>query len=200
MKTVSLARRAVAIVLGVELLCAIGLSCTALLHERRTRLHAFDVMLQGRSDSLLGAVQDAEDPDDNVTIDPPELKVPPEDVYAVYNQGARLLGTSPGAPAQLIERGGDGIRPGAVDGKRYRILQREALRIIDRAENGGVGLRRPVTIIYASPTAGMWHDILAAAGFYIAVSLLLVCATAAILVLFMRRLLQPVQALAAAAS
>src|SRR5579875_3589080 len=104
MKNRSLARRAVATVIVVELLCAIAFAGTALWHERRTRLRAFDVMLQGRSDSLLGAVQDAEDPEDNVTIDPVELKVPAEDVYAVYNKGGRLVGTSPQAPEAVIAR------------------------------------------------------------------------------------------------
>ncbi len=200
MKPTSLARRAISMVVIVELLCAVGLSGTAVWHEARSRLHAFDVMLQGRSDSLLGAVQDAEDPEDNVTIDPAELNLPPAHVYAVYNQGGRLLGTSRNAPAPLIARGSDGFRTERVNGDSYRVFQREALRIIDRAENDGVGLRRPVTILYAVPTGEMWHEIRVAAGFYIGVSLLLVCLTAAILVLLTRRLLQPVQALATAAT
>ncbi len=195
----SLTRRAVAAVLSVELLCAVAFCCTALWHERATRLHAFDATLGGRSDSLLGAVQDAEDPEDNVAIDPAELRLPPEDAYAVYNQGGRLLGSSPGAPGTLIARAGDGLR-GARSGRReYRVLQREALRIIDRAENGGVGLRRPVTIVYAAPTAQIWHEVLEAAGFYALVSFVLVSTTTVILLLLTRRLLRPIGELAAAA-
>ena len=48
------------------------------MHGRR---RAFDVMLRGRADSLLGAVQDAEDPEDNVAVDPTELVLPKQDVY-----------------------------------------------------------------------------------------------------------------------
>src|SRR6202000_646708 len=66
----SLIRQVVAIVLTAQILCAVVLSVLALVHERSTRLRAFDVRLQGHSDSLLGAIQDAEDPEDNVTIDP----------------------------------------------------------------------------------------------------------------------------------
>lgn len=199
MKTDSLTKRMIAAVLVLELLCAVAFSCTALWHERRTRLRAFDVMLEGRSDSLLGAVQDAEDPEDNVTIDPTELKLPREDVYAVYNQGGRLLGTSAEAASMLIERTGDGIHDARSGGHDYRVLQREGLRIIDRAENDGIGLRRPVTIVYAATTRHLWHEIFEAASFYLVATLLLVCLTTFLLVLLIRQLLQPIQRLAEAA-
>ena len=159
MKTKSLIHRAVASVLLAQLICAFVLCAAALLHEYHTRFRAFETRLQGKSDSLLGAIQDAEDPDDNVTIDPTELKLPDEDAYAVYNQGGRLLGRSSTAPEVLISRVGDGYHDVKSGGKRYRVLQREALRIIDRAEYGGVGLRRPVTIVYAAPEHHVWHEI-----------------------------------------
>ncbi len=200
MKPESLVRRAVAIVLMAELLCAVAFSCTALLHEVRTRLRAFDVTLQGRSDSLLGAIQDAEDPEDNVTIDPAELRLPKTDLYAVYNQGGRLLGSSENAPEALVRRGADGFTERSSDGHSYRVLQRDALRIIDRAEFGAAGLRRPVTIVYAAPTGYIWHEIFKAAGFYVAVSVTLLCLTAALLILLLRKLFQPIRDLAAEAS
>ena len=199
MKTTSLTRRAVLFILLAELLCAIVLSGVSLLHERQTRLRAFDVMLQGRSDSLLGAVQDAEDVDDNVTIDQAELSLPAADIYAVYNQGGRLLGASPQAVAPLIERKGDGFTYRAADGKEYRVFEREALRVIDRAEFGGVGLRRPVTILYGARTGHMWHEIFGAVRFYIATSLVLLCLTGALLVALLRKVLEPLEALAQAA-
>ncbi len=200
MKSESLVRRAVFLVLVAELLCALALSFAALWHESRTRLRSFDTTLQGRSDSLLGAIQDAEDPGDNVAIDSTELRLPGPDVYAVYNQGGRLLGASPGAPPKLISRTADGFRNATWHGHRYRVLQREALRIIDRAEYGGVGLRRPVTIVYAAPTDGIWQEIFEAAGFYAAVSGLSLCLTAALVILLLQKLLRPLRDLAAEAS
>lgn len=196
----SLTQRIVGAVVSLQLACAIAFSCTALWHERRTRLHAFDAMLQGRSDSLLGAVQDAEDPADSVVVDPAELKLPKDDFYAVYNRGGGLLGGSSKQSALLTDREGDGIREAVLDGHGYRIFQREALRIIDRDENGGVGLRRPVTIVYAAPTAQVWHEVFEAAGFYAAVSFILAGATALVLVAFVRAFLEPVRELAEAAS
>jgi hypothetical protein len=85
----SLAGRAIGVVLTTELICALAFSLISLWHEGSSRLHAFDEVLQGRSDSLLGAVQDAEDPDDNVTIDPTELRIPAGDVYATEFEHSR---------------------------------------------------------------------------------------------------------------
>ncbi len=195
----SLTQRIVGAVVALELVCATAFSGTALWHERNTRLHAFDAMLQGRSDSVLGAIQDAEDPEDNVAVDPDELKLPKQDFYAVYNQGGKLLGGSRQLRGSLTERTGDGIRAVTINRHGYRVLEREAMRIIDREENGGVGLRRPVTIVYASPTAHMWHEVLEAARFYAVVSFVLVGATALLLVVFIRAFLKPVGALAEAA-
>lgn len=196
MRSHSLAGRAIALVLMTELICALAFSIISIWHEGRSRLHAFDVMLQGRSDSLLGAIQDAEDPGDNVTIDPRELRVPGNDVYAVYNAGGQLVGASANAPAVLLRREGDGIRMIDVGHRHYRVLQREALRIIDRAETHGVGLRRPVTIIYASPTDHIWGEVIEAAGFYIAWSIVLICLTALILIVTLRKLISPIKELA----
>jgi signal transduction histidine kinase len=200
MRMSSLTRRAVLTVLLAELLCAVAFSLSALWHERGTRLRTFDVMLQGRSDSLLGAIQDAEDPEANVTIDPAELSVPAHDVYAVYNQGGRILGMSSYAPDKLITRSDDGFRTVRSGRHSYRVLQRQALRVIDRAETSGVGLRRPVTILYASPMDFIWHEIFEAASFYVIVSVALLCATGVILILLVQRMLRPIGELATEAA
>ena len=195
----SLTQRIVGAVVMLELACATAFSGTALWHERNTRLHAFDAMLQGRSDSLLGAIQDAEDPADNVVVDPAELNLPRQDFYAVYNQGGVLLGGSSQQNPALTDRRGDGIRTAVMNGHRYRILEREALRIIDRAETGGVGLKRPVTLVYAAPTEHVWDEVLEAAGYYAVVAFVLVGATAFLLVALVRTFLKPVGELAQAA-
>ncbi len=196
MRSNSLVRRAVAVVLLAELICALALSGMALLHERRMRLRAFDVMLQGRSDSVLGAIQDAEDAEDNVALDPLELRLPEHDVYAVYNRGGRLLGGSAPAPAELTERRGDGYTNRVVNGRPFRVLERSAMRVIDRAENQGVGLKRPVTIVYAASTGRMWHEIREAARYYMLASATLLALTAALMIWLLRRVLRPIEELA----
>ena len=199
MKEHSLIRRVVLLVLVAELVCAVCFSGVALWHEWRTRIHSLDTVVQGRSDSLLGAVQDAEDPDDSVVVDPTELKLPGEDYFAVYDQAGTRLGGSERIAAPLTSRAGDGRRYARYAGRTYRVLQRNAMRIIDRAETGGVGLRRPVTIVYAAPTAHALHEIREAAGFYVVASLVLAGGTAMLLVVSVGKLLQPLDQLALAA-
>ena len=195
-KTRSLTRQTIGIVLVTQVVCSVLLCGAALFHEWHTHFRSFNVRLQGRSDSLLGAVQDAEDPADNVAVDPTELKIPGEDVYAVYNQGGRLLGASAKAPTSLITRGRDGFHDVRSDGITYRVLQREGVRVIDREETGGVGLRRPVTIVYAAPEAPVWHEIIEAVRFYLITVALAAGLSVAFVTTRLRRALRPLSDLA----
>src|SRR5438105_10575271 len=102
MNKASLTRQLTGGILVAEFLCAALLCGTAIVHEMHGRQHAFDVMLRGRADSLMGAVQDAEDAEDNVTVDPTELKVPSKDVYEVLSPTGRMVGHSPNAPQTLL--------------------------------------------------------------------------------------------------
>ena len=195
----SLIRETIAVVVVAQVLCAFLLCGAAVLHERHTRLRAFDITLQGRSDSLLGAIQDAEDPDDNVTIDPAELRLPEDDIYAVYNQGGRLLGTSRAAPSELISRHADEFRDAQLGPTKYRVFEREAMRVIDRAENGGVGLKRPVTIVYASSERHLWHEIVEAVRFYLSAIVFATAITVFLVSLLLSKALDPLSELALAA-
>jgi signal transduction histidine kinase len=172
----------------------------ALWHERDTRLRALDAMLKGRSDSLIGAVQDAEDPQDNVKVDPEEFSPAQGEEFAVYNPDGRLVGASSGDLSAVALGSRDELRNATAHGRRYRILQREAVRIIDREESSGQGLRRPVTVVYAIRSDRVWHQVLEATRFYLLLSFASVCLTAVILVLLARRLLYPLNELALAAS
>lgn len=193
-------QRIVIIVVGIELSCATCFSGLALAHEWRSRLRAIDSTLQGRSDSLLGAVQDQEDPADHVFVDPRELQIPERDLYAVYNRNGDLLAGKERAATGLTQRAGDGFRSVRPHGESYRVFEREGLRIIDREESGGVGLQRPITIVYAIPTSRLLHETLEAAGFYVMSSLVLAGSTALVLLAALKRLLSPIRELADAAS
>ena len=200
MNSTSIVRRATASVLGIELFCALCFAGSAIWHEREVRFRALDVSIQGRSDSLIGAVQDAEDPEDRVKVDPAEFSPPPTDIYAVYSPDHRLVGSSPSACSEVIAQRGDGVRSMRAGGHRYRVLERQALRIIDREETGGVGLRRPVTVIYAIRTDHLWHAVMEAVRFDVLLSLGLLCVTAVLIVYLLRKLLQPLNELAAEAA
>ena len=201
-RTYSLSRQLIGGVLLAELLCAALCSAVAIGHEMHGRRHAFDVMLRGRADSLMGAVQDAEDPEDNVTVDPTELVLPAQDVYEVLNPAGRVLGHSPDASADLLAALNSTHVPGYFNFRagreHYRALRFDGVRVIDREEHGGY--RRTVTVLYASPTRDLWHGAVKAEWFYIAASVLLLAATGIALVWFLRRRLSPLQELAAIAS
>ncbi len=199
----SLVRQAVLGIVFAELICLIGLAAVSIAHERRVRLRALDVVLEGRADSLFGAIQDAEDPGDNVRVDPREIRVPRGDVYAVYDQGGRRLGASQDAPEPLLAA--DGLHGRELwtrrwEGHSFRVIRRSNLRIIDRAETGGAGLERPVTIVYAVSLDHIWREVFEGIEFYLGASLLLTLGTTVFMVVLMRRVLQPIEALAAAAT
>ena len=90
----SIAFRLIVAVLAVELLSAVLVVFLSFGYERHSHFHAFDVMLHGRADSIFGAVQDAEDAQDNVMLVKADLHVPPDDIYEVYDSSGRLLGRS----------------------------------------------------------------------------------------------------------
>ena len=138
-RTHSLSRQLIGGILVAELLCAALFSAVTIGHEMHGRRRAFDVMLRGRADSLLGAVRDAEDPEDNVTVDPTELVLPAQDVYEVLSPSGRVLGHSPGSSAGLLAELSAPHAPGyfnfRVGRDRYRALRFDGVRVIDREEN-----------------------------------------------------------------
>ena len=194
----SITRRTLAVVLLVQIGFALALGSETVWHEWRGRMHALDVQVAGHNDSLLGAIQDAEDPEDNILIDPEELRLPAEDRYAVYSDTGKLIGRSEqGAP--LSREGAPGIHTMALDGMRYRVLRRTALRIIDREENGGVGLRRPVVMVYAAPMTHVFHETVEAVGYTLTSILLAALLSGLLASWLLRATLRPIHDLAAAA-
>jgi signal transduction histidine kinase len=195
----SLSRQLVIGVLLAELACAALFSVVAVTHEMRGLRHAFDVRLRGRADSVLGAVRDAEDPEDNVTVDPAELTLPAQDAYEVLSPTGRVVGASASATPALREALESSRKAGYFNFRigeiRYRAIHFDGIRVIDREEDKG-GLRRPVSVLYAAPTRDLWHGTLEAVRFYVTTSALLLAGTAVALVWFLRRRLSPLQELA----
>ena len=95
----SIAFRLISAVLAVELASSLLIGVLSLGYERHNHFSAFDTILRGRADSVLGAVQDAEDVGDNIMLDQADLHLPGEDIYEVYDGRGVLLGRSPNWPA-----------------------------------------------------------------------------------------------------
>ncbi|MDP9039373.1 MAG: HAMP domain-containing histidine kinase [Acidobacteriota bacterium] len=199
----SLTRRLVTGVLLAELTCAAGLSWLAVWHEEQGMRSAFDIMLRGRADSVLGAIRDAEDIEDSVAVDPAELSVPAQDAYAVLTPQGQELSRSPGTPDDVIralerphQEGYYQIRAGH---ERLRAVRFIGARIIDR-EQGQPGVRRAVVVLYASPSRQLWVSAVAAARYSVVASALTLALTAVVLAWFLRRSLDPLHFLADAAA
>ena len=205
MKRHSLARRLISSVLLVELVFAAAVIALAAAYERHSHLRSFDIMLQGRADSLLGAVQDAEDPADNVMLDRSGLRLPPNDVYEVRDNNGRLLGRSPnwqGPNARDVASSGDPIDiriyQTRINAHHYRVLAMHGLRVVDPGDKGG-GTPRHILVIYGSPTAQVWHQVRNAILFFSLSNLVLLLVTGVLMAWLLHRGLAPMRQLAAEA-
>ena len=201
MKRHSITRRLIASVLLVELIFAMAMIALAFAYERHEHLHSFDIMLWGRTDSVIGAVQDAEDANDNVMLDRTGLQVPEQDVYEVREDNGRLLGQSPnwpglGASESRFQK--DGYYKTRIHGVRYRMLVRHGLRVVDPDERGG-GTPRHVVIYYAAPTAHMTGEVREAVIFFSLSNLALLIVTGLLMAWLLHRGLAPMRELASEA-
>ena len=193
MKRRSLSRRLILSVLLVELIFAVAVIALAAAYERHAHLRSFDIMLQGRADSLLGAVQDAEDPADNVMLDRTGLKLPAEDVYEVRDSNGRLLGRSAnwqGPEPHDVSSSEDRIYLTRIAGRHYRVLTLHGLRVVDPGDKGG-GTPRHVLVVYGAPTSHVWHQVRNAIIFFSLSNLVLLIVTGVLMAWLLHRGLAP---------
>ena len=202
MKPYSIVRRLITTVLLVELVSALCVTGLAWLYEQHSHFRSFDILLRGRADSLLGSVQDAEDPEDNVMLSKSDVNVPSEDLYAVWDEKDRLLGRSSNwdnTNPETVRSHEEGYLKLFVNGTPYRTLLLHGLRVVDPGDKGG-GVPHHVTIVYGSPTRHVWHAIAGAVKFYAIASLLLMLFTGLIMAWLLHRSLSPLRALATEAA
>jgi signal transduction histidine kinase len=210
-RSYSITRRLISTVLLIELVAALCVTGVALVYERQTHFHAFDVLLRGRADSMLGAVQDAEDVNDNVMLDGTETTVPADDLYEVVDASGRILGRSAnwtgftpndarrGIKMDSHESDGAIYFQTVIKGRIYRVIQMQGLRIVDPGDKGG-GIRRYVTIYYGSSVKRVWKAVLRSVGFYAVANLLVLACTAVLMLWLLNRGLAPLRELASSAS
>ena len=211
MKPYSISGRLIATVLLIELVSALCVTGLALLYERHSHFHSFDVLLRGRADSMLGAVQDAEDTNDNVMLDGTEVTVPSDDIYEVVDARGQVLGRSANWSGGLAPRPSDSIAwsprdrdegsfsSTVVNGQVYRVIRMRGLRIVDPGDKGG-GIRRYVTIYYGSSVKRVWNAVLRTVGFYAISSLIVLACTGILMSWLLNRGLAPLRELALGAS
>ncbi len=197
----SISRRLIVSVLLAELIFALAMTLLAIGYERHEHFHALGIALMGRTDSLLGAVQDAEDPGDHVMLDRTGLQLPPEDIYEVRDSDGHLLGRSPnwsGPGSNAAEWSGDGFYNTRINDHGYRILVRHGLRVVDPGHSDG-GTPRHVVIYYGARVGPVWHAIRQAVLFFSLSNLALLVGTGWLMMWLLQRGLAPLRELAARA-
>jgi hypothetical protein len=104
LKSTSISRRIISGVLLAELISALAITLTSVFYERHAHFQAFDVMLHGRAESLLGAVADAEEADDNLVLDTRSITIPKADLFEVQDASGRMPGRSQTWPQEITPK------------------------------------------------------------------------------------------------
>jgi signal transduction histidine kinase len=196
----SIAARLIMAILAVELLSSILVVAFSFGYERHTHFHAFDVLLHGHADSVLGAVENADGQSDNLILDLAFLHSFPDDVYEVYDSGGHLLGRSPnwhGLGFVLPPTSRGEFFNLQVNGHDYRAFRMEGSRLVDPADHGGK--LRTVVILYGAPTNKVWRAIRGTVEFYAAGTLFLLLVTGPLIAWLLHRGLLPLRQLASLA-
>ena len=200
MKSYSLTKRLIGAVLLVQLCSTLALVACAGVYEGLSHFRVFDIMLRGRADSMLGAVQDSEDPQDNVMLDGTQSSAPTRDIYAVRDEFGRMLGQSANWPDAVREFDAPiEFRELTVRHRRYRVIRVAGLRMVDPGDKGG-GIARHVVILYGAPTHPVWRSISHEVAFYALLGATLLGVSAVWMLRLLRRGLAPLTELESAAA
>lgn len=201
MKIYSLSRRLIVTVLLVETLLALCTTAVALLYVRRQQMRAFDIMLRGRADSLLGAVQDAEDAADSVMLSPKSIDLKRGDLYQVRDPSGRIVGQSPQWNRQIEDSFREGGRGQSFrfQGHAYRGIVLRGARQVD-VDDRSPGISRPVIIDYAAALKPVRRAMADAVRFLLLSNLLVLLLTGITIYFLLRRGMAPLEILAAQAA
>jgi signal transduction histidine kinase len=192
----SITRRLIVTVLVLELLSAVALIGAITVHERHIQFKAFDASLVATAESLMGAVQDAEDKDDNVMLDMRGVQIAKSAVFRVEDERGRLLGSAGAVPQLALPSSAAlAFRNIDVGGRGYRFIILQGIRIVDPGEPNG-GTRHNITIVYGTPADHVWHEVLEAIRFFAFATAILLGATAVVMAWLVRKGLSPVYELA----
>src|SRR5271165_1838069 len=197
----SITLRLIVAVLAVEAISAALVIALAYGYERHTHFTAFSVMLHGRADSILGAVQDSEDAEDTLILDTSDLRMPAEIVWQVTDKDGRLLGRSPnwnGPSSDPHAKWRDGYLRMAVNHHRYALLMLHGTRAVDPGTTHAKV--HDLTIYCGAPVEPVRHAIRGAVEFYAAGSALLLLVTGPLIAWLLHRGLFPLRELADLAS
>lgn len=193
---ISITRRLIVTVLVLELCSAIALIGAITVHERDVQLEAFDASLTATAQTLLGAVQDAEDEADNVMLNLPEVQLAKGAAFRVEDDRGRILGSMGELPSlETAFSESPFFTNSHINHRAYRFIVLHGQRIVDAGTPTG-GIRHGITIIYGAPVGHVWHEVFEATRFFAIATAILLGITAAVMVWLVRKGLAPVKDLA----
>jgi signal transduction histidine kinase len=198
----SIAFRLIVAVLTVEAIAFFLVAVLSYAYESHVQFSSFEVMLRGRADSVLGAVQDAEDVADNLILDQGDLHVPAEDIWQVEDGNGRILGRSPnwqgptGDHESFWRRGYLNFH---LHHRHYLVLMQRGIRTIDPYTTGG-GKVWNVSVYYGAPLDRVWEAMRGTVYFIAAASLTLLAISGSLIAWLLHRGLSPLRQLAELAS
>jgi two-component system OmpR family sensor kinase len=192
-RSVSITRRLTLTVLALEIFSAVALIGAITVNEWHTELKAFDATLRGTADSIMGAVQDADNETGDVMLDLRAIQLGKTAVFRVQDERGKVIGSGGNLPEQIALSAGrlSAFQNVQVRGRNYRFVIRRGIRILEPG-----GIRRTITIIYGVPVDRVWHEVLEAVRFFALATAILIGITALGMVWLLRRGLSPLRELA----
>jgi signal transduction histidine kinase len=195
--TDSIRKQIITAVLVSQLLLAIGLTLAIVLYSRVQLLSAFNIMLEGRADSVLAVIHDSEDEANSLILDRERLSIPAGDLLEVWGEEGNLIWRSRnwyGAPATVLASNSPTFEFTTGQSSYRGIVVRKAT-IFDEEDNRPGPLRK-VTIVYASSTRQLDRRIFRIGLFATGASVLLLLLSGWFAAYGVSRGLSPVQELA----
>lgn len=180
----------------LEFLSALVLICAAALHEYRVQTQSFDASLAAVSESLMGAVQDAEDKDDRLLLDLRTVDIAKAALFRVEDEKGQVLGAT-GDVGQVFAAFAShpGFHNRKISGHWYRFYTLHGLRITDPGSPEG-GTTHHITILYGIPSEHVWNEVLEEIRFYTIASAAMSGLIAVLIIGVIKKRLAPVHQLA----
>jgi signal transduction histidine kinase len=197
----SIRNQIIVAVLVSQLLLAMGLTLAVVLYSRAQLLAGFNIMLEGRADSILAVIHDSEDESQKLIFDRERVSLPSRDLFEVWDENGSLIFRSKnwqGAPAAVIASSSPTFKMN-IGKSSYRGIVVHKATIFDEEDNRPGPLRR-VTIAYAASTRDVERRIFKIGLFAAGSSLVFLLLAGLVAAHGVRRGLAPVQQLATEAA
>jgi len=197
----SIRNQIIVAVLVSQLLLAMALTLAVVLYSRAQLLAGFNIMLEGRANSILAVIHDSEDEGQTLIFDRERVRLPSRDLFEVWDENGSLIFRSKnwqGAPSAVLASSSPTFKM-TIGDSSYRGIVLHKATIFDEEDNRPGPLRR-VTIAYAASTREVERRIFKIGLFAAGASLVLLLLAGLVAAHGVSRGLAPVQELAAEAA